>query len=313
MAVDFDVNFAPLSQIAERYRQGQQRQAIEQRYPGSGGDISLARLAESVRQNQQNYALQREELDLKKKLGTEKPQVVWQDGPDGGKVPYLVQPMGKGVQRLPVQGDPAAEDRATVEIPPGVDPKTYRQERAKKAAEIEQSATERLGAVRSADDIITRAENAYKTLGQMNAIGPVSASTPSRFIGGMLSGSRADVFGGGAAEKVRQDYEASAKELELMQAQIKMKGQGQITESERRILALTLPRLDAADVNTGIETLKGVRKQIQDMRSEAEAAKPKMKMPGQSKPPVQGARQAADGNFYVPDPNRPGKYLKVNP
>lgn len=24
-------------------------------------------------------------------------------------------------------------------------------------------------------------------------------------------------------------------------------------------------------------------------------------------------RQAADGNFYVPDPNRPGKYLKVNP
>jgi hypothetical protein len=28
-------------------------------------------------------------------------------------------------------------------------------------------------------------------------------------------------------------------------------------------------------------------------------------------PPVQGARQAPDGNWYVPDPNRPGKYLMV--
>ena len=28
--------------------------------------------------------------------------------------------------------------------------------------------------------------------------------------------------------------------------------------------------------------------------------------------PVPGARQAPDGNWYVPDPNRPGKYLRVN-
>jgi hypothetical protein len=30
-----------------------------------------------------------------------------------------------------------------------------------------------------------------------------------------------------------------------------------------------------------------------------------------SSPPVAGARQAPDGNWYVPDPNRPGKFLKV--
>lgn len=29
--------------------------------------------------------------------------------------------------------------------------------------------------------------------------------------------------------------------------------------------------------------------------------------------PVQGARQAPNGNWYVPDPNRPGKYLQVQP
>src|SRR6266480_3558727 len=36
--------------------------------------------------------------------------------------------------------------------------------------------------------------------------------------------------------------------------------------------------------------------------------------PGPAKgaaPPVPNARQAPDGNFYVPDPKRPGKYLKV--
>ncbi len=32
---------------------------------------------------------------------------------------------------------------------------------------------------------------------------------------------------------------------------------------------------------------------------------------GASTPPVPGARQAPDGNFYVSDPNRPGKYLRV--
>lgn len=33
--------------------------------------------------------------------------------------------------------------------------------------------------------------------------------------------------------------------------------------------------------------------------------------PQQGVAPVQGARQAPDGKFYVPDPNRPGKYLQV--
>jgi hypothetical protein len=30
-------------------------------------------------------------------------------------------------------------------------------------------------------------------------------------------------------------------------------------------------------------------------------------------PPIAGAKKALDGNYYVPDPNRPGKYLKVVP
>jgi hypothetical protein len=46
--------------------------------------------------------------------------------------------------------------------------------------------------------------------------------------------------------------------------------------------------------------------QTQDMPPQGQQAQPQ-----QAQPPVPGARQAPDGNFYVPDPYRPGKYLKV--
>lgn len=38
---------------------------------------------------------------------------------------------------------------------------------------------------------------------------------------------------------------------------------------------------------------------------------PAMPQAQDHQPPVPGARQAPDGKFYVPDPNRPGKYLQV--
>jgi hypothetical protein len=36
-------------------------------------------------------------------------------------------------------------------------------------------------------------------------------------------------------------------------------------------------------------------------------------LPQQSAAPAPGAKRAPDGNWYVPDPKRPGKFLKVNP
>ncbi len=37
-------------------------------------------------------------------------------------------------------------------------------------------------------------------------------------------------------------------------------------------------------------------------------------MPAQTgEPPIEGAKQASDGNWYIPDPDRPGKYLMVQP
>jgi len=106
--------------------------------------------------------------------------------------------------------------------------------------------------------VLDRAEKAYKELSKSgffgSAIGPAAASGPSRMVQGVL---------GTQSEIQRQNFEAAAKELELLQAQIKMKGQGAITEGERRILQMTLPRLDAADPSTGLETLRTFRQQLQ--------------------------------------------------
>jgi hypothetical protein len=125
-------------------------------------------------------------------------------------------------------------------------------------------AAEMATAQTSADNLATaipvldRAEKAYKELSKSgffgSSIGPVSASGISRTVGGAL---------GSQSEIQRQNFEAAAKELELLQAQIKMKGQGAITEGERRILQMTLPRLDAADPSTGLETLRTFRQQLQ--------------------------------------------------
>ncbi len=157
-------------------------------------------------------------------------------------------PIDFGASPLPT---PAPDD--TTGIPPGVDADTYRKELAKKTVAQQSSATDRAAQARNVLPILDRAEQAYRALGSANAIGPLNASTANRYVGGVF---------GANSEKLRQEYEAAAKDLELYKAQISMKGQGAITEGERRLLALTLPRLDAADPETGLRTLRGLREQF---------------------------------------------------
>lgn len=149
---------------------------------------------------------------------------------------------------------------------------------AKMAAEMAtaQTSSDNLA---TAIPVLDRAEKAYKELSKSgffgSSIGPVSASGISRTVGGAL---------GSQSEIQRQNFEAAAKELELLQAQIKMKGQGAITEGERRILQMTLPRLDAADPSTGLETLRTFRQQLQSAIEKPE----RIRQRGGEKQPQQG-------------------------
>lgn len=159
--------------------------------------------------------------------------------PDGSIQQMWVKPGESGV----AVGAPLA--------PNAIDPQELSKQRAKNQAQEELAISQKGVAAEMMLPSIERAEKAYKRLAEMNAVGPISASSANRLIGG-ISGTE--------AETMRQEYEAASKELELAKAQISMKGQGQITESERKILALTLPRLDAANAQIGIDILAVWRK-----------------------------------------------------
>lgn len=102
--------------------------------------------------------------------------------------------------------------------------------------------------------ILERAEKAYSALAKNKDIGPYLGSDFNR---------RIAAFANTDAEAHRQAYEQAAKELELAKAQISMKGQGSITEGERKILQMTLPRLDASRAETGLQTLRLMRQQME--------------------------------------------------
>jgi hypothetical protein len=141
------------------------------------------------------------------------------------------------------------------DVIPGVDMDELKKKRAQNIATEEKSVGERARTAATMMPHVDRATEAYKGLATAgafggSAIGPLASSGFNRTIESMT---------GQRPEKLRQEYEAAAKELELAKAQISLKGQGQVTESERRLLALTLPRLDAADPQTGLRTLQNMK------------------------------------------------------
>lgn len=149
-------------------------------------------------------------------------------------------------------GDATGTPVGPATTPGAVDQDTLAKERAKAQVKQETDATQKSVVAQTIMPHIDRAIAAYTELNKNNAIGPTQAS-------GIWRGAQG--VAGAKNEVLRQEYEAAAKELELAKAAISMKGQGAITDSERRILALTLPRLDAADGSVGLKTLQNWKMQ----------------------------------------------------
>lgn len=164
--------------------------------------------------------------------------------------PQLVTVNGQQVWATPGKNDFVQVGPSNA--PGAVDQETLAKERAKEQVKQEREQHQKSEVAQTIMPHIDRAIAAYSELGKNNAIGPTQASGVWRGAQGMM---------GAKNEVLRQEYEAAAKELELAKAAISMKGQGSITDSERRILALTLPRLDAADAGTGLKTLQNWKMQ----------------------------------------------------
>lgn len=226
-----------------------EREQAKQKLLGLSGNMQMLRRAfpgktdaEYAAMSQQPQIIQ-EALKRTEGAFTGQPQLVDVQNPDGSTTKQWISP-GQA------SGQVVSTTPAPPGLPQGADPEAYRKGLSQKAADKQQSDADKREAGDSVMPYIDRAHAAYKRLGELNAIGPFYASTINRTIGGSF---------GTEAEKLRQDYEAAAKHLELTQARIMMKGQGQITENERKILQMTLPRLDAADPATGLRTLEMLR------------------------------------------------------
>lgn len=139
--------------------------------------------------------------------------------------------------------------------------KAYRQEIGKKTAAEMSAALSAGDALKSALPILDRAEKAYSSLAKAGGIGPYVGSSTGQAI---AKYSKADTA------KLRDDYTAAQTQLQSLKARIEMKGQGTITDFERRLLALQLPTFDAQDPQTGLETLRLFRKEIESAVSKPE-------------------------------------------
>lgn len=249
----------PLSKAAEAQRQRQSqlqqlqmaRQKLGMEMAGTGG-VDPAQALQLLKAQQEDIKASRGEVKpvtLKMADGTEV-SAIFKNGQyydPSGKV--ITDVTGSGAKEEEAGGVPA-DVRA--KGPKAVE--EYVKVYGKKAGEAVAGAESAAENIKSILPILQRAEESYSALAKNKDIGPYLGSDFNR---------RIAAFANTDAEAQRQAYEQASKELELAKAQITMKGQGSITEGERRILQLTLPRLDASRADTGMQTLKLIRQQME--------------------------------------------------
>ena len=82
---------------------------------------------------------------------------------------------------------------------------------------------------------------------------------------------------------------------------------------ERRGLMIDLnsPTTVGAEKAAVKLAIQYIDSELAELRGTRPSAAPARAAPAAGKPPVAGAKRAANGKYYVPDPKRPGKYLEV--
>lgn len=175
--------------------------------------------------------------------------------------PVLVGSQGtiKPIDRASAGLGPEPEEGGKPPIPPEIlamgsgAVKKYQDRLATKVADTIEGAEQGAERARRIQPIFERAEAAYRKLAELKAIGNVQGTKIPRAIAATFETE---------AEQVRQDYEQAAAELQAFKSEL-LKGQGAITDFERRLLASTLPRLDAVNAKPGLKTLDFLRADLQ--------------------------------------------------
>lgn len=100
--------------------------------------------------------------------------------------------------------------------------------------------------------------------------------------------------------------------ITLMEAYQKTGAQkdGRATQAQ---LINAYQKLVEAEVMTGVPAHEAMEKMLADIERYLKQGASPSALPSSKGEPPPDARKAPDGNYYIPDPNRPGKYMMWNP
>jgi hypothetical protein len=158
--------------------------------------------------------------------------------------------------------DPTEQKPEEALVPPDIKAmgkdavKKYTERLATKMADTLDAAEAGAERAKRIQPILDRAYDAYNNLSKLDAIGPIQGKKD----GLMRQG--AAIFGT-KAEEERQRYEQAAAELQAFKSEL-LKGQGAVTDFERRLLASTLPDLAAINAKPGLETFGFLKSDIEN-------------------------------------------------
>jgi len=144
-------------------------------------------------------------------------------------------------------------------------------------------------------------------------VGDTSSGEAMRAIGNQFALELRNPSGGAGmpgalSDKDREFLQASVPGLEQSR-----EGNAKIIDYMKRVAqrSIDVERLRQDYVKENGRLNEGFYRKLADYADKNPLFPEANQQPAPSAPPVQGARQAPDGKFYVPDPNRPGKYLQV--
>lgn len=204
--------------------------------------------------------------------------------PDGSKAPVSFDKR-KGTA-TPVVTPPGTPDPS---IPPGADLKKVREERGKAFVGLEEEAVKSAKAAADLKPFVDEAADAYRAAVQAGATGPLNASFPNR--------NQATYVGlwGAESEKLRQRYDKALAALQARITAAQNKGEGAVSDFERRLYAAQFPSLTALDGADQLRMLDAI--QAQTVQTIAAGRRPAIGAPAGTvlDRPGFGPRQQAAG------------------
>jgi hypothetical protein len=239
----------------------------------------------------------------------------------GYKIKYLRYPDGR-TERLQIPGLPGAQGMG--QMPAGGQGNTLLNSRvadeARTKAAVEQEA-DLVKSAATASRMLPQVDamlGAYEKMNNVGAIGPFVGSDAGRFLGKFLpSDPKMNPFGSGAlfpgitaeAESSRQMYDRRKAPIQNYITAMANKGQGPVSEWERKMFGLAMPGFTDIDPQEQIKIIKDLRETMAaDMKSGR--ASPLSATPAMSQEMNRGAQQ--QGQPAQPASGRPDKSSIIN-